>query len=197
MERERERERERESHFALICSTEVVFERSDLTQPKNFQLEVFRNDSEAQSQVRQMSGIGQSVPGTLASSYVSVGPHEAFHSGDGGSATISLELRDSPGNVVIYSACPSNNYRYRALDTSVVNGRAVASISEGGFFVASSPLTTILAVVGSIVVVLAIISIVVIGVIIYFAVRRDKWRSTKSKVSSGMKSISRSFAKKV
>ena len=52
-------------------------------------------------------------------------------------------------------------------------------------------------IVGSSIELRTIVSIAVVGVIIYFAVRRDKWTSAKTKVSTGMKSFTRSFAKKV
>ena len=91
---------------------------------------------------------------------------------------------------------PTATYSHHSI-LKIINGRAVATISEGGVFVVTTPIATAFAIVGAVIVVLVIVSIAVIGVIIYFAVRRDKWTSAKTKVSTGMKSFSRSFAKKV
>ena len=171
----------------------MSFTRGGLTKPISFGVEPIRNGTDA-----QMRTNGQSAPGQAISSVISVSPHGRFQAGTDGTGTISIAVSDSSSpNARIYRASPSTGLTYRALDTRMVNGRAEADISEGGYFVVTTPIATAFAVVAAVIVVLVIVSIAVIGVIVYFVVRRDKWNSAKDKMSTGVKSVTRSFAKKV
>ena len=170
----------------------MQFQRGDLLRPINFRIEPISNTTEAERRAA-------SPPGQTVSSFYSIYPYESFDSnGQGGRGQVSFEISDSSSpNTRIYAATPSNNFVYQPLDTEIREGRAVATVEEGGVFVVTTPIATAFAIVGAVLVILVIISIAVIGVVIYFAVRRDKWTSAKAKVSTGMKSFTRSFAKKV
>ena len=108
--------------------------------------------------------------------------------------TISLELDGSASsNTKIYVSNQNTQGTFRELDTRVESGMAIASTNEDGVYVAASPAIAAYVIVGTVLFVLIIIAIAVIGVIVYFRVRRDKWE----RVSKSLSGVTRSFQKKI
>lgn len=168
----------------------MTFKRGDLTSAKVFQMHKFTNESEAQ----RMTNNNKS-PGRTVSDYYLI---DDFETSEGTSAEVEIAIDDSTAtNVKIYRANANSNNVFQELSTKTVDGKAVASTDEGGVFVAGTPVVAVYIIVATIVFLLLIIVIAVVAVAIYFRVRPEKWKATKSKVSGGMTSIKRSFAKKV
>ena len=168
----------------------MTFKRGDLTSARVFQMHMFTNESEAQ----RMTDNNKS-PGRTVSDYYFI---DDFETSMGTSAEVEISIDDSTAtNVKIYRANANSNNVFQELSTKTVNGRAVASTDEGGVFVASTPVVAVYIIVATIVFLLIVIIIAVAAVVIYFRVRPEKWKATKSKVSGGVTSIKRSFAKKV
>ena len=158
---------------------------------------MYTNSTYALSIVNQRAGFEVAEPGSAVSNYYLVDPTQDFHT-DSGMAQIKIPLEDSTAtNYKVYRANSASAWQYQELETTNVDGLATASSSSGGLFVVASPVVTAW-IIGSVVLVIFFLVLFVVGgVIVYFVVRREKWHATKNKVSSGMKNISRSFAKKV
>lgn len=181
----------------LIHRTNVNFDRGVLTEAVTLRLQMYSNSSAATSAVSELAGADIPEPGSSVSNFYLLDPTDQFHT-DSGMAEIQIELQDSTAtNYKVYRANEASGWQYEELETEEVDGLATASTSTGGVFVVASPIVTAWIVVSVVLVILFLVLFVVGGVVIYFIVRREKWHSTKDKVSSGMKNISRSFAKKV
>lgn len=136
-------------------------------------------------------------PANVASPYVRVEPTEQFT----GMGEISISLDDSlmiPTGVTIRRANPNSNWIFTELDTTIVEGKAVAQTSQGGIFVAGSGVNYSL-VVGLCVaaVVLVLVGLMVVATVVYFVVRPEKWKSAKTNVAKTQMKVKRSFAKQV
>ena len=163
-------------------------------------MEEYADANEASDFVMQMSGFRTTnEPGNQVSPVISVQPFTQF-SGAQREATITIDIDSSAARdgTKIYRASASNGWSYAALDTQIVDGKAVAKTNQGGVFVAAADVSTavIVGVVVAIVIILLII-VVVVGILIYFASRPDKLKSTKEKVIKTQNRVKRSFAKQV
>ena len=162
----------------------------------------YRNASAAVEDVDELSEDGRSllnIPANLASPYVSVEPHTHFEA-VAGMAEIKIDLdRDLINSgVSVYRANQNSAYVFQQLDTQIVDGQAVAQTDQGGVFVAGSGVNYSL-VVGLVVagVVLLVVALMVVATIVYFVVRPEKWKSTKSSVKKAQMKVKRSFARQV
>ena len=181
----------------FVCRTSVTFDRGTLSEPVIVRLEVYPNSSYALDIVSDEAGYDISEPGSAVSDYYRLDPTDEFHTGSG-EAQIQIPIDDSTAtNVKVYRASSASAWQYEELDTTTDNGTATASTSTGGVFVVASPVVTAWIIASVVIVILLLVLFVVGGVTIYFIVRREKWHATKDKVKSGMKNVSRSFAKKV
>lgn len=190
----------------------LVFERGDLLEPNVVTMSEYRNASAAVADVADLADEGQllNIPSNIASSYISVEPHDQFAS-VADTAEISIVLNDAniTAEVKLRRANRISAYAFTELDTQIVDGRAVAQTNQGGIFVAgfsensmttvspsensmttSDNLVTALVVVG---VVLLLVSMMVVATVLYFVVQPGKWKSAKTK----MKKAQRSFSRKV
>lgn len=151
-------------------------------------------NSIADQAVRELAGRNVALPDDSRTSDVVTVSMEG-----GGSErkpfTITMTVDDtSDTKIVRYSA--ANGWNGQELDTEVSGDTASAESDQDGVFVAtSSPNQYVLigALVGSLVVVLLIIG----GVVLFFVIRRDKWRKVKASFKNAKTGISRSFASKV
>lgn len=162
-------------------------------------MEEYADANEASDFVMQMSGSQTSnAPGNQVSSVISIQPFHQFP-GVQGEATITIDTDSAAGDgIKIYRASAGNGWSYAALDTQIVDGRAVARTNQGGVFVAAADVSTglIVGVVVAIVIILLIV-VIVVGMAIYFGTRPDKLRSTKDKIIKTQNRVKRSFAKQV
>ncbi len=161
----------------------------------------YRNASAAVADVTDLADEGEllNTPANLASPYLSITPHTDFASVVGtGEVTIDLDDNLINTDTKIYRANINSAYVFTELDTDVVNGRAVAQTNQGGIFVAGSGVNYSL-VVGLVVagVVLLLVSLMVVATVVYFVVRPEKWKSTKSSVKKAQMKVKRSFARQV
>lgn len=151
----------------------------------------FRNSSE----VGELAG----KPDNLNSPFVNVMPHGHFEGVQGmANITIKLDNSASISGVTLYRASPQSNYAFTALETTVVDGNAMAQTDQGGIFVAGSGIN-FGAVVGGVVagVVLLLLAIVLVGTIIYFVARPEKWQKAKNNAKKAQMKMKRSFARQV
>ena len=138
-------------------------------------------------------------PSVVVSSYISVSPLTTFTGADG-MATIRIKFDSQlvESGISMFRANPSSAYVFERLDTEVVDGSAVAQTNQGGIFVVGSGVNYDLVVGLSVAgVVLLIVILIVVSTVIYFVVRRDKWRSAKDGVKKTQMKVKRSFAKQV
>ena len=163
-------------------------------------MEEYANADEASDFVMQMSGSRTTnAPGNQVSSVISIQPFTQFN-GAQSDATISIDIDESAARegTVIYRASPVNGWSYAALDTQIIDGKAVARTSSGGVFVAATAVSTGL-IVGVVIagVVLLLVIVIVVGLAIYFRSRPDKLKATKEKIVKTQNRVKRSFAKQV
>jgi hypothetical protein len=163
-------------------------------------MEQYTDANEASDFVMQMSGRQTTnEPGNQVSSVISVQPFTQF-AGVQNEATISIEVESDAARdgTKIYQASAANGWSYAALDTQIIDGKAVARTNSGGVFVAAAEVSTAL-IVGVVVacVIIILIIVVVVGVAIYFRSRPDKLKSTKEKIVKTQNRVKRSFAKQV
>lgn len=182
------------------CSHELMFERGDLTEPNMLNMEEYQDPDDAQQFIMEMTGSEpRNEPDNRVSPVISVQPFTQF-SGVREMATISIDIDESAenGETTIYRASPQNQWSYAALDTQIINGKAVAQTDQGGVFVAAAQVSTGL-IVGVVIaaVVLILVITVVIGVTIYFVTRPEKLKSTKEHLVKTQNRLKRSFAKQV
>lgn len=161
----------------------------------------YRDADAAIAEVEDLAQDGEllNAPPVIISSYVGVEPHTQFE-GAAGMAKISVEFDEQlvERGIRLYVANRMTNYVFTALDTTVENGRAVAETNQGGIFIAGSGVNYDLVVGLSVAgVVLLIVILMVVGTVIYFVVRPEKWKSTKSNVKKTQMKVKRSFAKQV
>ena len=157
-------------------------------------MESYPTENEALDMIEDMTGVSTSGPGDEVSQYYLVDPIDEFHQDASDSAEIQIELDSSSAtNVKIYRANAGTDWRFRELDTRTSNGMAMASTREGGMFVAASPAVALYISIATVVFFLVIVTIAIVGVVIYFRVRREKWHAVKN----GMKNFKRSFTDKV
>lgn len=167
-------------------------ERGAITEPTVFVMQRWP-DNLAEQAVREYAGQSVALPSDSRSSDVVTVTME------GGKQerpfTITMTVDDTTDvKIVRYSA--ANGWNGQELDTQVSGDQASAQSDQDGVFVAtSSPNQYVLigALVGSLVVVLLIIG----AIIIFFVIRRDKWRKVKSSFKNAKTGITRSFASKV
>lgn len=161
-------------------------------------LKAYFGTADSSRRKRQSDGSTYSTdtPGTVRSSFILV----ASDSGDslspdtGMSVTLSLKLDSGAGSSTkVYVSNENTQGTFRELDTRVENGMAIVSTDEEGVYVASSPAVAAYITVGTVLFVLIIVAIAVVGLVVYFRVRREKWERVKNSVSG----VSRSFQKKV
>lgn len=172
-----------------------------MTEPNVITMSEFRDADDAVASVEDNAQDNEllNVPPIPTSSYISVEPHGAFLGAEG-KAKISINF--DPGLVqtgnVMYIASPSNGYVFSAMDTSIEDGQAVAQTDQGGIFVVGSGVNYDLVIGLSVAgVVLLIVILMVVGTVIYFVARPEKWKSTKKNVKKTQMKVKRSFAKQV
>ena len=104
----------------------------------------------------------------------------------------------SSENIRIRRANAASNWEFVELDTRVEDDMARAETSSGGVFLVSSELNAGL-IAGVVVAafILLVIGIAIGGLVIYFVVRREKWRKAKQNVHKLKTKVTRSFAKQV
>jgi len=169
----------------------VTVERGAISEPVMFSMQKWP-DHIVNEALRQYTGRDISLPDDATSDVVTVtmegGKQEMPY-------TISMTVGDtSDTHIIRYSA--SNNWNGEELDTEVSGNTASAQSDQDGVFVASSSpnhYVLIGALVGSLVVVLLIIG----AVILFFVIRRDKWRKVKASFKNAKTSVTRSFASKI
>ncbi len=164
-----------------------------------FQMEEFRDPQDAVDMAEGQGGSSIDKPsGDRYSPYVSLQPYTTFAEA-GQEVTIAIDLHSgAPSDVKLYVANPRTNWNFVEMRTSTDDGRAMASTSEGGVFVATAEqdLTWIAGVVVAFVVIVVIV-LVVVAVIVYFKLRPEKWAKTKDNVKKAKIRVTRSFATKV
>lgn len=162
----------------------------------------YRNSSAAVADVEELADEGEllNTPANMASPFVSIEPHTDFGSAVG-QAEVAIDLDNPTTNsagVSVYRANRNSAWVFVQLDTEITGGRAIAQTNQGGIFVAGSgvnySLVVGLAVAG---VVLLLASLMVVGTVIYFVVRPEKWKSTKSSMKKAQMKVKRSFARQV
>ena len=163
-------------------------------------MEEYTDANEASDFVMQMSGFRTTnEPANQVSSVVSVQPFTQFN-GAQNEATISIDVESSSARdgTKVYRASAANGWSYVALDTQIVDGKAVARTDQGGVFVAAAEVSTGL-IVGVVIaaVIIILIAVVIVGVLIYFRSRPDKLKSTKESIVKTQNRVKRSFAKQV
>lgn len=180
----------------------MTFDRADLSQPNLIIMSEYRNSSQAVEDVRGNTVKGEKLnePPILHSPFVAIFPPRTFD-GAMSPAKISIDLDSSlagSSNVHIYRSNMESAFAFTQLETSIVDGRAVANTNQGGVFVAGSQVNYGL-VIGLVVtgVVLLLFAIIVVGVIVYFVARPEKWQSAKTNVKKSQMKIKRSFARQV
>ena len=177
-----------------------MFQRGDLTQPNALNMMEFENADEARDMIEATAGgTPRNEPSNKVSSSLTVQPYTRF-TGAQNEAQISIDLdptADRDGTV-IYRASAMNGWSYVALDTQIVEGRAVARTDQGGIFVAAAEVSTgtIVGVVVS-AFILILVGVLIVGMFIYFKTQPEKWRSAKDKMLQSQNKLKRSFAKQV
>ena len=183
-----------------LSSHELKFDRGDLTQASMLNMEEYSDSDAASDFVMQMSGSRTSdAPGNQVSPVISIQPFTQFPGAQGeAQVTIDIDSSAAREGTKIYRASAANNWAYVALDTQIVDGRAVASTNQGGVFVAATEVSTGL-IVGVVIasVIILLVVVIVVGMAIYFASRPDKLKSTKEKIVKTQNRVKRSFAKQV
>lgn len=172
-----------------------------MNEPNVITMSEYRNADDAIADVEDMAREGEllNAPPVITSNYVSVEPHTVFK---GAAAKARITIKFDPGlaqsSPEIYMASRSNQYVFAALDTTVVDGQAVAQTDQGGIFVVGSRVNYNLVIGLSVAgVVLVIVILMVVSTVIYFVVRPEKWKSTKAHVKKTQMKVKRSFAKQV
>ena len=158
----------------------------------------YRDSEAALTAVQELSQDTELLnhPANVASPYVRVEPTEQFT----GMGEISVALDDAliSSGVTLRRANPNSNWVFMELDTSIVEGKAVAQTNQGGIFVAGSGVNYSLVVGLSVAaVVLVLVALMVVATVVYFVVRPEKWKSAKSNLSKTQMKVKRSFAKQV
>lgn len=137
------------------------------------------------------------APGNVESSYVVVqsdSDGEMLTPDTGMTVTISLKLDGSADpNTKVYVSNRNTQGNFRELSTRVEDGMAIADTDEEGVYVAASPAIAVYITVGTVLFVLIVVALAIVGVVIYFRVRREKWHRVKDSVTG----LSRSFQKKI
>ena len=173
-------------------SHHITVERGALTEPAMFVMQQWPNTIADQA-VREFAGRPVALPDESRTSDVVTVTME------GGRQvkpfTISMNVDDTTGaKIVRYSA--NNGWNGQELDTEVSGNTASAQSDQDGVFVAtSSPNHYVL--IGALVGSVAVIVLIIIAVVAYFAIRRDKWHKVKSSLKNAKTGITRSFASKV
>ena len=182
-----------------LCSHTVRFDQGDLTVALMFRLERYSTSEEAIEAVRQNNPDADfSAPANTASAFTLLEPLEVFE-GSEGMATVSFPIDPAVGGSPrVFRANPASAWNYEPLDTEIIDGRAVAQTDQGGVFVAASG-QNLGAYVGIAIAILVVllVAVAVVGVIVYFAVRPEKWQKTKDNVHKAKTKVTRSFAKQV
>ena len=177
-----------------------MFERGDLTEANALNMMEFEDEGQARDTIVEMAGAAPTnEPGNKVSPTVTILPFNRF-AGAQREATISINLdptADRDGTKV-YRASANNGWSYVALDTQIIDGKAVAQTDQGGIFVAAAEVSTG-TIVGVVVAafVLILVAVLVVGLIVYFRTQPDRWQSTKEKLSQTQNRLKRSFAKQV
>lgn len=178
--------------FLPFCYSHwISVDRGALTEPSMFVMQKWPGGMASQA-ANEFAGRNVNLPDNTVSDVVTV-------TMEGGKQekpfTITMTVDEtSDTTIVVYSA--ANGWNGQELDTETSGNTASAQSDQDGIYVAtSSPNQYILigALVGSLVVVLLIIG----AVILFFVIRRDKWRKVKSSLKNAKTGITRSFASKV
>lgn len=161
----------------------------------------YRDADAAIAAVEELAQEGELLnsPSVIVSPYVSVEPLTQFD-GINGMATIRISFDSQlvESGISLHRANLNSAFVFVELDTRVENGQAVAETNQGGIFVVGSGVNYDLIVGLSVAgVILLIVILIVVGVVIYFVVRPEKWKSTKSGVKKTQMKVKRSFAKQV
>ena len=188
-------------YVSLSLSHTLEFSRGTLNSPNVISMMEYRNATAALEEVMDRAAPDEllNAPPNLNSPYVSVFPHDRFADSTGmGEISIMLDPSVSHSGVAMFRANPNTDYVFTQLPTQIIDGRAVAQTNEGGIFVAGSGVNYSL-VVGVVVagVVLLLVAIVVVGTIVYFVARPEKWQSAKNNLRKTQMKVKRSLARKV
>ena len=162
-----------------------------MSEPSVITITTFANESEAQTMTNDNTS-----PGKLVSDYVQV---SGLNTNQGQMATLQLMVsgENLDSDTSIYYSDPNNANVFRKLDTRSVDGMVEAQIDQDGVYSASTAQVATFVTIATAIFVVLIIVVIIVATVVFFRVRRDKWHSTKEKVSSGFTNIKRSFAKKV
>ena len=181
-------------------SHQLMFQRGALMEPNMLNMEEYQDSEDARQFVQEMTGASPTnEPANKVSPTVAVQPFNRF-AGAQMEATITIEVDADAARdgTQIYRASAMNGWSYVALDTQIIDGKAVAQTDQGGVFVAAAEVST-----GVIVglVVLAVIIIILIlsaiGTTVYFVSKPQKWHSAKDRLVQTQNRLKRSFAKQV
>ncbi len=191
------------NHYILsLYSHTVEFSRGDVTQPNDVTISEFRNATAAEMQVMALSSENNpsltNIPPNQASSFVQVTPDNFVGIANAARITITLDASITGSGYSIYRASASSDYIFQQLETTISNGQASAMTNQGGIFVAGTGVNYGL-IVGVVVagVVLVLVALMVIATVVYFVVRPEKWKATKSNVKKTQMKVKRSFARQV
>jgi hypothetical protein len=168
----------------------VTIQRGTLNSPQVVGIEKYSSEE----QVVNMTG--NKVPGMQVSDYISV---EGLNLGQR-SATIQMSVSPMAAldsNTQIYRANANTQWAFLRLDSRAVNGMVVADTSEDGVFVVAQQQVAIGVSVATAALIIGVLALAIVGLVIYFRVRPEKWTTAKDKVSGGLNNVKRSFAKKV
>ena len=163
-------------------------------------MEEYDDSDAAREFIQEMTGASPTAePSNKVSNTLTVQPFNRF-AGAQGEATIMIDVDSDSARegTTVYRASANNGWSYVALDTQIIDGKAVAQTDQGGIFVAAVQVSTgtIVGVVVAAVVLLLAITIV-IGLSIYFVSKPEKWRATKERLVQTQNRVKRSFAKQV
>ena len=178
----------------------MELEQGVISSAVEFRLTDFASPEAAREDIQDLAGDGVSInlPGNEASGYQRIDPPVHWGTERMATVTINLDSNLDSSRVVIQRASASNSWVFEPLETTVENGQAKALTNEGGYFVASTPVQygVVVGVPVAIVVILLVV-IIAVGLVIYFRVRPEKWKSTKDNMQKTQMKIKRSFAKQI
>ncbi len=154
------------------------------------------------AEIQRQAGdsINVNLPPNVASGYKLLDPTTQFpQTAERMMATISIDINEATAsNAIILQANEQNFWVFEPLETTIVDGQAVALTDGGGYFVVSIPLEYGLVVgIPVAIVILLLIAIIVLLLVIYCRLRPEKWSSAKESAQKTQMKIKRSFAKEI
>ena len=177
-----------------------MFRRGDLLEPNMLNMEEYQDSEDARQFIMEMTDASPTnEPSNKVSPTLAVQPFNRFK-GVQKEATITIEVDPDAARdgTKIYRASAMNGWSYVALDTQIVDGRAMAQTDQGGVFVAAAEVSTGV-IVGVVITAIIIIILIIggVGTTVYFVSKPEKWHSTKDRLVQTQNRVKRSFAKQV